>query len=437
MVITTREEFNAYLREYTFVLPSFENYGRVRGLYDYGPIGARVLNNLLSLIRRIFIRENEFKELITSILTLPEVLQNSGHIERFKTQHMYCENCEVLLQEGQTVCPSCKLEPTSQVIKSNLFQTKVYYLRPETTHTMLSNFKELHMENSIQNPTLLCQIGAKAFRDEVSPRSFIMRMKEFQMFESIILGRYDHQNIRRLLKRLIKKVSKVPIMINDDIQEVNCQEDLHTITKGNHSISTYMVLVTYFLRQLNLEFYFEEVSSEDRAHYSSTTWDIYARDIEGKAWEIGGIADRGCFDLEAHIKNHALWEDLVITELSMGIDRLFYVILSQSLEKTSQKLLLPSFLTPYEFAIFPLLDHEDLEDLSKEIYYRHLEDHDIYYSGRYSIGKRYKYADSIGIRYCITIDFESLEDSTVTIRDQVDKSQRRVHIDHLIAEVTQ
>ena len=116
----TKDQFNAHLREFLFVLPAFENYGRVRGLYDYGPIGSRIFNRILNTIRNIFVREYDFKELITSILTIPEVLENSGHVERFKTKHLYCENCELLLEEKQKNCISCNLEPTTHIIKSNL-----------------------------------------------------------------------------------------------------------------------------------------------------------------------------------------------------------------------------------------------------------------------------------------------------------------------------
>ena len=426
-----RKSFENLLTEKGFVLPAFENYGRINGLYNYGPIGSRLMNNIQQEIRRYFVREYEFDEMITTILTIPEVLKNSGHIDTFEQEHYLCENCEKILDKRE-VCGSCGLVSSIKVKRSALFRGNELFLRPETTHTMINNFSSMHLQGALNTPVRLCQIGAKVFRDEVSPRNFNMRMKEFQIFEAITLSTVNHPLVRKMLKRAYREDPHEVILMDGGERKEVSLEDLPDYI-GDYGIVTFIALFSSFLRRNGVkDYYFERVAEGDRAHYSSDTWDIMAIDYSGRAWEIGGIANRTNFDLLAHKLQK--YENLNISELSIGLDRLFYVLLSQNTigedinnsTHLISRITLPKNLTPYHFALFPLIDHEELIRQSKEIFHENHYQYDIFSLYKGSIGKRYKMADLIGIRYSLTIDFQTLEDDKITIRDAITKQQQRI-----------
>ena len=437
------EELVALCKRRGFIFQSNEIYGGLQGSYDYGPLGVELKNNIKSAWWSSMIYENDNIEgLDASILTNPLVLKHSGHESTFSDPMVDCKNCQARWRADQLPsekCPSCGSSgltdprPFNLMFKTNIgpveTEDSFAYLRPETAQQIFTNFKNVVDSSSKSLPFGIAQIG-KAFRNEITPRNFIFRVREFEQME---------------LEYFVKPGS------DEAIHNEWVEKRLNWWEKQGVSRS-------------QIELY--EVPDDELAHYSKRTVDLMYKFPHGLE-ELEGIANRTDFDLGSHTKNQddlnivadvmknkdsnsklALqdlqtkeWIVPYVIEPSAGVERGFLAILNEAYKietldggKERVVLGLKPHLAPIKAAVIPLKkNNEEIVALSSTIKKRlqELNIGRILLENTGNIGKGYRRHDEIGTPVCITVDFESLEDGTVTIRDRDTMEQERLKIEDL------
>jgi glycyl-tRNA synthetase len=417
-----------------FVFPSSEIYGGFSSCYDYGPLGVEMKNNIKKLWWDEMTKNHEnIVGLDASILMSPKIWQASGHLSAgFADVLVECKNCHKRFREDELKekkCPECGgnlTEPRKFNLMMKTFvgpvedEASTAYLRAETCQGIYVNFKNVLNSMRLKIPFGICQIG-KAFRNEITPRDFLYRMREFEQME---MQWFCHPKDA------------------DKFFEFWLNERL----KWLQSIG---------LKKENLRIY--EVPEKERAHYARRQVDIEYKFPFG--WkEIEGVHNRGDWDLSNHSKHSG--EDLryfdektkeryfpFIIETSIGVDRLFFALLCDAYEevkggrtKTTKPtkeveilLRLDKRIAPVKVAVLPLVRNKpELVQKAKEIY-QILKVHFVcQYDEVGSIGRRYRRQDEIGTPFCVTVDFDTLKDETVTVRDRDTMEQERVKIEDLI-----
>ena len=418
-----------------FIFQSADIYGGLQGVYDFGPLGVELKNNLKKSWWESMVYDNDDIEgLDSSILTNPLVLRYSGHEDTFSDPMVDCKSCNMRFRVDQ-VPESCKKEDLTEPRQFNLmFKTNVgpvddgesyAYLRPETAQQIFTNFKNVVDSTSRSLPFGIAQIG-KAFRNEITPRNFIFRVREFEQMELeyfVEPGEDESCHDAWVQKRLNWWVEQgVPI----------------------ESIELY------------------DVPKKELAHYSKKTVDIMYKFPHGVE-ELEGIANRTDFDLGSHSKkqqdlnikanvlenknsnsklaiqdDNGEWLVPFVIEPSAGVERGFLAILNEAYHveelsdgKTRVVLKLMPHLAPVKVAVIPLKkNNNDIVQLAKEVKdeLQKLGLGRIIFENTGNIGKSYRKHDEIGTPICITIDFDSLEDESITIRDRDSMDQSRMSI---------
>ena len=434
MPATNIEDLIALCKRRGFIFQSSEIYGGTQGLYDYGPLGVELKNNIKnSWWKSVVYERDDVEGLDAAILTKQSVLKYSGHEETFTDPLVDCKSCGERFRADQ-VPDYCKQEDLTEPRQFNLmFKTNIgpvddgktfAYLRPETAQQIFTNFKNVVDSTSRNVPFGIAQIG-KAFRNEITLKSFIFRVREFEQMELeffVVPGTDEGWHKKWVELR------------------VNWWEKQGVPKKS-------------------LELY--DVPRDELAHYSKATIDIMYKFPHGVE-ELEGIANRTDFDLGSHSKNQdelslkakvsennesnaklALkdennnWMVPFVIEPSAGVDRAILAILNEAyhLEKIDDKervvLKLKPHLSPIKAAIIPLKKNDEkIVAKAKEIKNKlqSLGLGRVLFENSGNIGKNYRRHDEIGTPICITIDFETLEEETVTIRDRDTMSQKRVSI---------
>ena len=434
MPATNIEDLIALCKRRGFIFQSSEIYGGTQGLYDYGPLGVELKNNIKkSWWKSVVYERDDVEGLDAAILTKQSVLKYSGHEETFTDPLVDCKSCGERFRADQ-VPDYCKKEDLTEPRQFNLmFKTNIgpvddgktfAYLRPETAQQIFTNFKNVVDSTSRNVPFGIAQIG-KAFRNEITLKSFIFRVREFEQMELeffVVPGTDEGWHKKWVELR------------------VNWWEKQGVPKKS-------------------LELY--DVPKDELAHYSKATIDIMYKFPHGVE-ELEGIANRTDFDLGSHSKNQdelslkakvsennetdaklALqdennnWMVPFVIEHSAGVDRAILAILNEAyhLEKIDDKervvLKLKPHLSPIKAAIIPLKKNDEkIVVKAKEIKNKlqSLGLGRVLFENSGNIGKNYRRHDEIGTPICITIDFETLEEETVTIRDRDTMSQKRVSI---------
>tara|TARA_B100001175_G_scaffold7645_1_gene6072 strand:- start:2471 stop:3799 length:1329 start_codon:yes stop_codon:yes gene_type:complete len=421
-----------------FIFQSGEIYGGLQGLYDYGPLGVELKNNIKNAWWSSMVYENDNIEgLDSSILTNPLVLKYSGHEETFSDPMVDCKSCNQRFRADQ-IPKECKPEDLTEPRMFNLmFKTNVgpvddgenfAYLRPETAQQIFTNFKNVVDSTSKSIPFGIAQVG-KAFRNEITPRNFIFRVREFEQMELeyFVEPGKDEECINSWVQKRLEWWEKQGV--------------------PTESIELY------------------EVPKDELAHYSKRTVDLMYNFPHGLE-ELEGIANRTDFDLGSHskkqeelgiksqVKNnrnsnsklavqneHGDWYVPYVIEPSAGVERGFLAILNEAFVeedlddgKTRTVLKLKPHLAPVKAAIIPLKkNNEEIVALSKSTknLLQDLGLGRVMLENTGNIGKGYRRQDEIGTPICITVDFDSLEDNTVTIRDRDTMDQTRLKISEL------
>ena len=437
------EELVSLCKRRGFVFQSGEVYGGLQGVYDYGPLGVELKNNLKNSWWSSMVYErDDIEGLDASILSKQELFKYSGHEETFSDPLVDCRSCksrwrEDLVKDGK--CLSCGSTDLTEARAFNLmFRTPVgpveneesfAYLRPETAQHIFTSFKNVQDSTSRQIPFGIAQIG-KAFRNEINPRNFIFRLREFEQME---------------LEYFVRP--------GDDEAALDYWRDQRLRWWEDQGI-----------KPSSLEIY--DVPGSDLAHYSKRTLDIMYRFPHGLE-ELEGIANRADFDLGSHTKNQRdlglvsetkkndestmrlaaqdieakKWYVPYVIEPSAGVDRGVLAVLNEAYTvedlgegKKRSVLKLKSHLSPIKAAVIPLKKNkEELVALAKDIK-SNLQSTGkgrVFLENTGNIGKAYRRHDEVGTPVCITVDFDSLDNGTVTLRDRDTMEQRTVAISEL------
>jgi len=404
-----------------FIFPGSEIYGGLGGFYDFGPLGAELKFNIKQAWWNDVVRmRDDVVGLSASIIMNPKVWEASGHVSGFSDPMVECKKCHQRFRlEGETsswACPNCgtdngmiKPRQFNLMFKTNVGPVEdtasVAYLRPETAGGIFINFKNVLDTMRVKVPFGIAQIG-KAFRNEVNPKDYVFRTREFEQMELEFFVKPGEDD------EWFKKWIDMRFAWYESIGLKNIRKT--------------------------------EQPKEGLAHYSKGTTDIEYEFPFG--WkEIEGVANRTDFDLKAHAA--ASGQDLSYTdpdggekfvpyviEPSAGVDRIALAILTDAYNEESERVVLKLHpkLAPFKAAVFPLLKNKpDLVEKARTIYKDLKKEFMVAWDDRGNIGKRYYAQDEIGTPYCITVDFQTLEDDTVTVRDRDSTKQERVSIKEL------
>jgi glycyl-tRNA synthetase len=440
----TLETLTSLAKRRGFVFQASEIYGGLGGFWDLGPYGVELANNLKKLWWQKFVYEQpHIYGIDGAIIQSPKLWKASGHIDGFndplvedlKTKKRYRAdhlagvdtNDIAKLNELLKDKKSPDGNPLGEVRTFNMmFKTFVgalededstAYLRPETAGAIFTNFENVRETTRSKVPFGVAQIG-KGFRNEISPREFLFRVREFDMME----------------------------------MEYFTKPDLADADFARWKEFCWKFLLEVGLKEDKMVWY--QHGEDERAHYAADSWDIQYKFFGGNARELWGIANRTDFDLKAHTA--ASGKDLsyfdpetnqrftpYVIEPAIGLGRLMTAVLDSAYteesvgDETRVVLKFAPEVAPVKVAVLPLSKKPELSELSNKVYTQLVRStgYNIEYDETQSIGKRYRRQDEIGTPYCITVDFESLEDGCVTVRERDSMKQTRVKIDNLAAHI--
>ena len=426
-----------------FIFPSSEIYGGLANTWDFGPLGVEMKNNVKKAWwKKIVLERKNIIGLDSAIIMNSKVWEASGHVTGFADPLVECKSChtrfrvddlmkgkygEVTMKDGYPHCPLCGGELTEEKKFNLMFKTffgpvedktHLVYLRPETAQGIFINFKQIATTSRQKIPFGIAQIG-KAFRNEITPGNFIFRTREFEQME---------------LEYFVKPKEDKKWYEYWQKERTKWYEDLG-------------------LKKINLRL--REHAKKELAHYAKNCVDIeyqFPFSNEDGWGELEGIANRTDYDLKNHLEHSG--KDLkyfdeetkenylpYVIEPSAGVERsLLAFLLNAYQEEQDEKgekrivLKLHSQLAPIKLAIFPLLkNNKDLKNLAQEIYQKlKLKlNFPIDYDEVGSIGRRYRRQDEIGTPWGVTVDHQSLEDKTVTIRERDTMKQERIKIEEI------
>jgi len=411
------EKIIALAKRRGFIYQSSEIYGGFSGFWDYGPLGVELKNNIKKLWWKNMVYErDDVLGIDAAIIMNPLVWERSGHVASFADLLVECKNCHHRFRADKienNTCPDCGQKNNFTEPKKFNILTEVYlgvtepkqkaYLRGEITQGVFVNFKNVVDSSRIKIPFGIAQIG-KAFRNEITPGNFTFRSREFEQME---------------LEFFIKPNEKEG-------------EKWFSYWKEKR----FQWYVDLGIKEKNLRF--RDHQADERAHYAR-----YATDIEYQApfgWsEFEGIHHRGDWDLSRHnlkYKEALTGQEYTpwVIETSGGVDRatLFFLIDSYYEEEKRVVLRINPKLSPIKVAVFPLLANKnELIEKAKNVYNLVRGSYLTVFDDRGNIGKRYFAQDEIGTPFCVTIDFQTLDDDTVTVRERDTMKQERVSVDRL------
>lgn len=419
-----------------FVFPGSEIYGGLANSWDYGPLGTELKNNIKNLWWKRFVQERSDMVGIDAALVMnPKVWEASGHLATFTDPLVECKKChERFRADNLPENLKCKEGGEHEFTDAKQFNlmlktflgpaeeaANVAYFRPETAQAMFVQFKNILQTSRKTVPFGIAQVG-KAFRNEITPGNFIFRTREFEQME-----------------------------VEYFIPAPKTDEDWNKYFEEWRQ-----VMMSWIKDDLRLDMdkvHEVEIEEADRAHYSKRTIDFEYEYPFGQK-ELYGLAYRGDYDLQSHIK--ASGEDLNyldpqtnekyvphVIEPSLGVDRSFLAVLLSHYHEDGDGddkrvwLSLPAKLAPYKVAVFPLLKNKpELVEKARAIYDELRQHFNVAWDDRGNVGKRYFSQDEIGTPYCVTVDFETLENNTVTIRHRNTMEQERMNADELVARIT-
>ena len=427
-----------------FVFPGSEIYGGLANSYDYGPLGVELKNNIKNLWWKRFVHDrNDIVGIDAALIMNPKVWEASGHLDTFNDPLVECKKCHhrfradqikanppssatsVGTSAGQGKCPDCGGEITKPKQFNLMLKTflgpvedaeNTVYFRPETAQAMFVDFKNVLTTSRKKIPFGIAQIG-KAFRNEITPGNFIFRTREFEQME-----------IEYFTKE--KDWEKTFGMWQKEMWKWMTDE-LGLDKKNIHEL---------------------DVPENERAHYSKKTID-FEYDFPFGREELYGLAYRTDFDLKNHFKEPP-YEDAEagekfyphVVEPTWGVDRSVLAVLCEAYteepasaengsgeaRKDRVVLKLPAKLAPYKVAVFPLLKNKpELVKKAQDIYHDLKKEFTVAFDDRGNIGKRYYSQDEIGTFKAVTVDFQTLDDNTVTVRDRDTMKQERIKISEL------
>lgn len=420
----TMEKIVSLCKRRGFIFPNSEIYGGLGSCWDYGPLGVELKNNVKSAWWRSIVKQrDDVVGIDASIMMHPQAWVASGHVEGFSDPLVECKACHMRWRADElegTLCPSCGGELTEPKMFNLMFKTfmgpveedaNVVYLRPETAQGIFVNFDNVLSSTRKKLPFGIAQIG-KSFRNEITTGNFIFRTREFEQMELefFVTPGTDDEWFRYWVDQRFKWYIGLGIK----------EDNLHL----------------------------REHAKDELAHYAKGCYDIEY--LFPMGWsELEGIANRGDFDLNQHAKysgksltyfDETKNERYIpyVIEPSSGVDRSLLAFIIDAYDEEEVRgevrvvLHFHPDLAPIKVAVLPLSRNERLVPLAREVY-AGLRGHFMtQYDDAQGIGRRYRRQDEIGTPLCVTVDFDSLEDKMVTVRERDSMDQIRIPIDGLV-----
>jgi len=531
-----------------FLWPAYDIYGGLGGMYDYGPLGSALKTNLENHWRRLYVMEEGFIEISCPIIAPEPVFKASGHVDAFSDMYVECTKCGEtyradhlaaglhdnpatlneeklgkLLRDSNVSCRACEGELTHPKRFNLMFKTsagagkgKTAYLRPETAQGMFVNFSQVYRFAREKLPVGAVQIG-RAFRNEISPRQGLIRLREFSQMEAELFIHPENKTWPRF-EAVKKKI--VPLVPNTGHPKAMSLEDAVKSKVIANETLAYFVWLTYkYALDIGLDpdrLRFRQHAMNEMAHYASDCWDLEAE--IGYGWtELVGVADRGSYDVQAHISYSGadltaferfdepkeIEEEVVkpkfdamgplfkgrtkqvaealaamptsavkgkdsvavhvgseefsvpascyevtrrkekvsgrklvphVIEPSYGVDRILYAVLDHAYSKKDDyvTLRLKGLVAPVKVGVFPLMARDGLDEIATRIYGEVTKAGlPAYYDDSGSIGRRYARMDEIGTPCCVTVDYDTKADGTVTIRERDSSEQIRIKLESI------
>ncbi len=478
----------------SFLIPSSEIYGSPAGFYDYGTVGTAIKHKIENLWRSEFLQKEGFHEIETTLIVPEAVLKASGHAENFADPLVACSACKNkfradhlidqnksaqsdhvksaglppqtltgLIRQYKVECPNCKKPTLSDVGWFNMmFRTNIgpidgntAYFRPETAQGIFLDFARVIRNYGSKLTIWIGQVGRSA-RNEISPRQGLIRMREFTQMELEYFFNPKNQSYPKFEKIKNEKLR----FVSEDGK--HSSEEIGKLVSSGIIANEIMAYFLWKVRMIYLavgipesKFAFRKMPKEETPHYSRGNIDLEVETSYGSI-ETVGVAYRTDYDLSSHAKLSGADLSVFVeeekakivphvVEPSMGVDRLFWCVLEHCFrDKTPEKdwewFALPPAIAPYHAWIFPLMKKDGMDEKARAVEEALRESGlTVYYQDSGSIGRRYARADEIGVPYCITVDYDTLEKNekhdTVTVRFRNDGKQIRVKIGELAATI--
>lgn len=470
-----------------FIFPSSEIYGGLSGFFDYGNVGILLKRKIENYWREFFVkREEKIFEVETSLIMHKKVWEASGHLEGFIDPITQCEKCNSffradnlieeatgkfvegmkpeelskIIEEEKIKCPKCKGKLSEVRVFNLMFSTNVSpvegnvaFLRAETAQGIFVNFKNLLASTRATLPFGVAQIG-KSYRNEISPRQWLIRMREFTQME--IEYFFNPKNVEvpdeSLLETKIRILTREAQKRKGKEIEISAREAVEKGILPNKIMAYFLAKEFLWYQSLGIPkeaLRFRHMLPEETPHYSKGNFDLEIKFDFG--WkEVVGNAYRSDHDLLSHMKHSGENFEVVdngekivphVVEPSFGVDRTIYALLLYSFREGKDRgwawFDFPAKLAPFTAGIFPLVCKNGLPEKAKEVYQMLKSKFDVFYDENGSIGKRYARSDEIGTPLAITVDYQTLKDATVTLRDRNSMKQIRVRIDDLEKTICQ
>jgi len=482
----TTEQLALFCKQKGFIFQSSELYGGLAGMFDFGPLGSNLKQNIKRQWWQNFVdSRQDVVGIDGAIISHANIWKASGHVDNFEDISLECMKCKQrfrgdhlvedvlkiaadglkkdaitkLVHDNKISCPNCKGQLADAKQFNLMFSTNVgpvegntAYLRPETAQLMFTNFKLVVETARLKLPFGIAQQG-KAFRNEISPRDFLFRCREFEQMEMEYFIHPEKLNDCPAINEVMDYSLKV---YSAEMQEQKHKEKEMTIRDALEKKIIKTQWHAYWMVQFHQwfvslgakadHFRIRQHLSDEKSHYALDTWDI-EYDFPHGFKELMGFANRTDYDLRQHMKHSgkdlSLFDEeskqkvvpYVVAEPALGVERSFLVFLFDAYHDDKARgnivLKLHPKLAPIKVGIFPLVNK--LDQQAKEVYQLLKNDFVCQFDRSGSVGKRYARSDEIGIPFCITYDFESIEDKSVTIRDRDSTNQIRVKIEELLS----
>ena len=485
----TIDEIATFCKRKGFVYPNSEIYGGMAGFYDFGHLGVELKNNIKKEWWKTFVHEREdIVGIDGSIIINPMVWKASGHVDGFTDFIVDCRKCGSrfrgdqlvedklkistagmqlddigkMLSEHKIKCQKCGSELNNPKKFNLMFATNVgpiqnekstAYLRPETAQIIFANFRLVQENARLKLPFGIAQIG-KAFRNEISPRDFLFRMREFEQMEIEYFVHPEKQEECPFINEVLDYEMNVlsadmqkhgKNMENLSVKECISKKIIKTKWHGYWLASMHKWFVG--LGASSEKFRIRQHVKDELSHYALDTWDLEYEFPFG--WkELQGLSNRTDFDLKQHMEHSktdlSIFDEEtkkkiiphVICEPSQGVERAFLVFMFDAyhFDKSRDNVVLKlnPKLAPVKIGVFPLVSNKkELVEKAKSIHDELKKEWTCAFDVSGSIGRRYARSDEIGVYACVTVDFESLEDNDVTIRSRDTTEQVRVKIKDL------
>ncbi len=480
----TAKDLAAFAKKKGFIYQSSEIYGSLSGFYDYGHLGTLLKHNFENIWRKFFLNLNDNSfEIEASEIMHENVFRASGHLENFVDPLTKCSECQAsfradhliegainkrveglspeelttLIETNNLTCLNCKSELMPVEVMNMMFpvqlgvgNTHTAYLRPETAQSPYVNFKLQYELQRKKLPMGLALVG-KAFRNEISPRNLTIRQRSFTQAELQLFfnpSKVDEHEDFHAIKDVPLRTMLIGDRETNTITERTPEMLLNELPK--FYVYHLAKIQEFYLNVLKIpkeHFRLYQLNDKEKAFYNKFHFDIEIKVADLGFIEVGGLHYRTDHDLKGHEKvsgqkmevlEEATGEKFIphVLELSFGVDRSVYSLLDLNYQPAQERgnavLSLPKKLTPFFCAVFPLVKNKDpITQKAKDVYKELKEAYSCFYDASSAVGRRYARADEIGVRYCITVDFDTLDDQAVTVRDRETTKQERIPIKQL------